>query len=89
MFLWSERGSSEPVIPDSDPLCSASNRRITSAIEMNNTEKENKSDEDSESLEEEEVDPRIQVQSDTIQNSHRQNHFNETRLNVVLTYMNM
>lgn len=33
---------------------------------MNDTEKENKSDEDSESLEEEEVDPRIQVQSNKI-----------------------
>ncbi len=46
---------------------------------MNDTEKDNKSDEDSESQEEEEVDPRIQVQSNKIQNSHRQNHLNRIR----------
>jgi len=56
---------------------------------MNDTEKENKSDEDSESLEEEEVDPRVQVGTEQQKSFrliliHLRIHIkriNETRLN--------
>ncbi|TRY72894.1 hypothetical protein DNTS_021710 [Danionella cerebrum] len=44
-------------------------KQITAAVKMSDTEKENKSDEDSESLEEEEVDPRIQGELEKLNQS--------------------